>query len=368
MREDSSSFAAQAVNPQFGSEPVEGRIFLDRTHLYFQAPQASLQIRLPQLQVDLSELESGRVCFRDEQAPEWEIYTFETAVLESGPLRQQTHTRLQIRAFKSQGELKRRLKVVLYFLAGFAALALVVTLLTGIMVRSLVARIPVQWEQQLGDEVMAELKEEVVIIQDRALQAKLDRAVTPLLKSFPTNGIKYTFYLVQHPLPNAFALPGGHVLVHTSLIELADRPEEIAGVVAHEVAHVTQKHGFRKIISAAGPYLIFRLFAGGGGGLLSVLGGGSELLVQQSFSQEYELEADAVGWQYLVAAHIDPRGLPDMLRKLKSVHDHVFHGAVEFGAFSSHPPTAKRIRRLEEKWKHLNDKSGFIDFGPEPGR
>ena len=86
------------------------------------------------------------------------------------------------------------------------------------------------------------------------------------------------------------------------MLELADRPEEVAGVVAHELAHVTQKHGFRKIISDAGPYLIMKIFFGGASGTAGVLGGSSQLLVRQSFSQEYELEADEVGWQYLVAA------------------------------------------------------------------
>jgi predicted Zn-dependent protease len=70
------------------------------------------------------------------------------------------------------------------------------------------------------------------------------------------------------------------------------------------------------MISAAGPFLIFRTFLGGNS--TSLLGAGSELLVTQGFSQEYELEADAVGFQYLVAAHIDPRGLAEMLGKLEA--------------------------------------------------
>jgi beta-barrel assembly-enhancing protease len=170
-------------------------------------------------------------------------------------------------------------------------------------------------------------------------------------------------------MPNAFALPGGHVMVNDSLINMASKPEELAGVIAHEVAHVTEKHGFRKIISEAGPYLIVRVFLGGSRGTAGALGGSSQLLVRQSFSQEYELEADDVGWKYLVAAKIDPRGLADMLKKLQAAQDRMGFGHFDLGAFSSHPATVKRVQRLDAKWNKLKDKSGFITYEqPEPSR
>jgi len=155
-------------------------------------------------------------------------------------------------------------------------------------------------------------------------------------------------------------------LVTAPLLEMAERPEEIAGVVAHEIAHVTRKHGFRKIIAATGPYLIFKVFLGGGAGLLGILGDSSELLVNQSFSQEYELEADSVGWDYLVAAHIDPRGLPDMLRKLEVEQQKVMRAEPAFHAFSSHPATEKRLKVLDAKWKKLKNKSAFVPSAEFP--
>jgi predicted Zn-dependent protease len=118
---------------------------------------------------------------------------------------------------------------------------------------------------------------------------------------------------------------------------------------------------FRQVISAMGPALLFQIFMGSQGGLVGVLGAGSQLLMAQSFSQEYELEADAVGWNYLVAAHIDPRGLTDVLRKLQAEEEKEF-GDMEIAALRSHPKTQKRIDRLEARWKKLKQKSGFIEF------
>jgi len=288
------------------------------------------------------------------------ICTFDSRILQNATLKLQPNTRNQIRELESPGELKRRLTVTFALLAGFGIVALVASILTSIMVRALVAKIPAEFEQQVGDDLMAQLKQHATLIQDPKMIANLDRAVAPLINSLPTNKIQYKFYLMVEPMPNAFALPGGHVLVTTRLMEIADRPEQIAGVVAHELAHVSQKHGFRKIFSSLGPYLIFRVFLGNSAGVLGIIGESSELLVNQSFSQEYELEADDVGWKTLVAAHIDPRGLADMLRKLQNEEQKLRASMPQLHAFSSHPAIQKRIARLEEKWTKLKDKSGFV--------
>src|SRR6185369_4318128 len=97
-------------------------------------------------------------------------------------------------------------------------------------------------------------------------------------------------------------------VVNTGLLRMIDRPEELLGVLAHETAHVTQKHIERKLISAAGPLVIMGGLLQSGNQLVELLGAGSALVMIQGFSQEYETEADDKGWQYLVRAHINPDG------------------------------------------------------------
>jgi Zn-dependent protease with chaperone function len=379
------TFAAYACHASLGDQPATGTISFDGWRLRFESAAVPLahpmgegsgeraglvlEIPLVRLEIELAEGDGdGCVYFRDPQLPDWSLHTFDQNILEQRPLLQQTHTRNQIRAARGRGELKRALKITAAFIAGFALIAMFTSIFMGIMVRSLVAKIPQEWEQELGDKVMQEVSDHEILIRDPKLQAQLDRAVAPLLKVLPPSAPHFKFHLVQNHIPNAFALPGGHVLVHTALIELADRPEELAGVLSHELAHVTLKHGFRKLISAAGPYLVFRLFLRDGSGMLGMLGDSSQLLVRQSFSQAYELEADDAGWQYLLAARIDPRGMTDMLLKLKGIQDNRQAGGLQIEAFSSHPPTFKRIQRLEAKWNRLKDKTGFIDFeNPQPG-
>jgi beta-barrel assembly-enhancing protease len=357
------AFEAYVTHPSLGDEVAWGRIVFEGWKLRFESEGIMLAIPLVKLEI-ARDSDQGGLAFWNSQDEEWVVHTLQEEILAQAPLLQQPHTRHQIQGLQGSMELTRRFKIIGVFLAGFVGLALGVSALMGMMVSAVVARVPVEWEQEFGDKVMAELREKETFVEDAKMQTNLLRAVAPLLATVPTNALGFKLYLMKHPLPNAFALPGGHVVVTTSLMDLADRPEEIAGVIAHEVAHVNKKHVFRKIISSSGPYILCRLFMRDNSGLLGVLAGSSQLLVAQSFSQEYETEADDVGWQYLVNAHIDPRGLPDMLRRLQSEYESMHLGNLMPQAFSSHPATDKRIRRLQAKWETLKDKSGFVQYEP----
>jgi predicted Zn-dependent protease len=359
-------FVAHASHPSFGEQTAEGRIGFDRWHMHFESDFGTFQIPISQLQIHKANGKGEPIYLGDPAQPDLSIHTFDNRVLRLRTLLDAAQTRVQLKEIHRQGEAKRNIKITAGFIVGCIVVAIVATASVRLMVRALVSRIPPKFEQDLGDKFFAELQQEETFIQDTNLQAKVDLAVTPLMASLPTNRIHFQFHIMEMPLANAFALPGGHVVVTTGLLKLVGRPEELAGAVAHEIAHVTQKHMFRQRISQMGPALVFQLFFGGQGGLVGALGMGSQYLMAQSFSQEYELEADSVGWNYLIKAHIDPRGMIDILRKLKDEEDKERISAMEIAALRSHPTTQKRILRLEEKWKKLKQKSGFIEFEGQP--
>src|SRR6266576_2663167 len=311
---------------------------MDRWTFHFQSDVARVEIPMARLQAGFGEGEDERIYFSDPAHPEWNIFTTDQSILENRCLADNSSVRDQLGRVAGRRELSRRLIITGWVMGACVAVAWLGSVATSVMVRSLVARIPPEMEQKMGD-ALAE----------------------PLTKTALGGKTEFKFHLLEDDDPNAFALPGGHVFVNTGLLKLADRPEEVLGAIAHEVAHVTEKHGFRKAISAAGPILIFRIFLGGG-----VLAGGSDLLVRQSFSQEYETEADDARWRLLVAANVDPRGLTEILRKFEGYEANRKHGAVMPRAFSSHPALEKRIARLEAKWKKLGRKTGFVELKPSP--
>jgi predicted Zn-dependent protease len=142
-------------------------------------------------------------------------------------------------------------------------------------------------------------------------------------------------------------------------LKAARRPEEVAGVLAHELAHVTQKHGFRKIIESAGLMATIQFLFGDASGMLGVITESSRYLLNQKFSRDFEREADDVGWDCLVVARIDPRGMIDFFKtlKLEQEKSNVPVDAVSF--LSTHPPTKERIGRLEKKWAEMKEKEQF---------
>jgi len=356
------TFEARALHPDLANDAIVGTIRFTDVALCFESPSAVLEIPVDRLLAEIEETGSERVFFSDPMQPGLQISSSDASVVEVQGIAQLTLLREQRNARLTRREILRRTKLVFGFVAGCALLWWLVLLVTGLMVRSVVNRITPEFEKEYGDSLFQDLTREMALVDDTNQSAQVATMVAPLLRALPPNRTRWQFHVVTNESPNAFALPGGHIVVCTGLLSLAERPEEVVGAIAHEVAHVTQKHGFRERIASAGPILIFQVFLRGRGGALGTLAGGSALLVTQSFSQEYETEADETGWRYLVAANIDPRGLTGVLSKLKDYEASQKGVHLVPQAFQSHPGLEKRIARLEARWKKLSRKSGFIEL------
>lgn len=356
------TFEGFAFHPDFGTEAVAGTIYFSMLSLTFRSGEMVLEIPLRQLSVRVEE-SAERVIFHDSNQPELVITTCDLSVLELTSIPQLAQLSEQVTGKLVRRELGRRIKIAVGFCAGCALVFWLGMLAIGVMVRSIVARVPAEVERQHGEAVIKELGLDFATHTNEALQ--LTAIAEPLLKAVP-GGQKWEFHVAEIDMPNAFALPGGHIVVTTGMLAFVEKPEELLGVVAHEMAHVIRKHNLRMQIAAAGPLLVLDVFLRGRSGTMGVMAGGSALLVAQSFSQEYEKEADEVGWDYLVAANIDPRGMIESFRKLKEWEAKSNERDVLPKAFRSHPDLDKRIARLESKWRRLRTKSGFRELDPLP--
>jgi predicted Zn-dependent protease len=232
----------------------------------------------------------------------------------------------------------------------------------SLMVDALVARVPPKWEQDWGKEGLKELRDATPFVETSARLTALNSVTAPLSNVIVLGTNTLSFFIAEDEEPNACALPGGYVVVNTGLLEMVERPEELLGVIAHEVAHVKLKHNLRHVIAGAGPFVLFGVLMGGQGGVVGVLGDTTELVVQSGFSQEYETEADDEGWRILLAANVDPRGMADIFRKFEALEQKLNPDGDGLQAFSTHPATKERIARLEKKWRKLKKKDGFADL------
>jgi predicted Zn-dependent protease len=158
--------------------------------------------------------------------------------------------------------------------------------------------------------------------------------------------------IVQNPTINAFAVPGGVVGVHNGLLLYADTEQELAGVLAHELAHLSQRHFVRSVEQArqntvptlAGMLAGLVLMGAGSGdaGLAAIMATqAANLESRLRFSRENEAEADRVGMQTLVQADMDPNALPEMFERMQRSMRYMGDRPPEF--LLSHPVTEKRI-------------------------
>jgi hypothetical protein len=268
-------FEAELFHPGLGYELVKGRIFLESDALMFRSEATSVEIPVAQLLVEMDGA-NGRIYFRDQNVTGLSIFTTDESILDARGFGQPGAIRRRLEQAGSQNELKRRLRVMAYAAVGCLLLGWLGVLATHFMVRSLVAKVPPEWEQKFGAEEIADLKGEALLLNDSNRVAKLAALAAPLLQVVPGSD-DFKFYIEKNEDPNAFALPGGYIVVNTGLLNLADN-DEVLGVIAHELAHVTQKHHARKIISSAGPLIIFGTFMGSRG-MMSLIGEGSALML-----------------------------------------------------------------------------------------
>jgi Zn-dependent protease with chaperone function len=352
-------FEASLFHPDFGSEPVGGRLLVGAAQLQFQAEAVSIDIPLAALEVEFENAGKG-IFFYDSSRPEIKIFTLDQSILRQPPI--QRHP--QVAFLLGRRELTRALRLTSCFVAGCVVIVWLGSLATSAMVRVIAGRIPMEWEQKIGSGEIEKLRQRGRLLNDSNDVAQLTALAAPLIQVLPAARRDVKFYISDDPTPNAAALPGGHVVVNAGLLRMADQPEELLGVLAHELAHQTQRHVLRRAVGAAGPVVIFGLFLHSQNGIGNLLTLGSGLMVFQGFSQDYETEADNMGWSYLLAANIDPRGMIRAFQKLEKAQGKL--GSRAFGpqALQSHPATEKRIARLENKWKKLARKSDFSVLPP----
>lgn len=169
-------------------------------------------------------------------------------------------------------------------------------------------RVPVAQERQMGEVLFARTKAGLTLIEGppaqmvREIGAKLTQG----------SAYQYEFYVARDDSVNAFAMPGGFVVVHSGLLALASTPEEVAGVLAHEVSHVENRHSLRAMIRGAGLTALLRLAFGDAGGLTGI----ANDLTSLKFSRDDEAQADRDGLAALVKAGIRPQGMRDFFRKM----------------------------------------------------
>lgn len=220
-------------------------------------------------------------------------------------------------------------------------------------------------ERQMGESLMRWLRQNELIVTDPLVQSYIHSLGYRLVANSDETRQPYTFFVVNDPSINAFAAPGGFIGVHTGLILTTQSESELAGVMAHEIAHITQKHMSRTIASASkqrlttAVALLAAVLIGQNvpqlteAAIATTLAANAQL--QINFTRAHEKEADYIGIKTLANAGFDPNGMPAFFERMQKATRFYGNELPEF--LRTHPVSVSRIADSRNRARNIHVKT-----------
>ncbi len=199
--------------------------------------------------------------------------------------------------------------------------------------------------------------------QNAEIQAYVDRLGQQLAAKSELPELKWTFTVLDSEIINAFALPGGYVYISRGLLALADTEDQLAGVIGHEIGHVTARHAANRYSAAVGTSIgltgaaiLAEVFLGSGTGqIIQQAGGAAAQGFLASYSRDQELQADSLGVRYLSRTDYNSQAMAGFLDKMDQEAALIAKLRGEaprgFSYFDTHPPTQERVQKATEEAK-----------------
>ena len=216
-------------------------------------------------------------------------------------------------------------------------------------------------ERRLGERIMAEIRRDTSYLDDAEIRDYVNALGNRLAARSDSPRQEFEFFVVRDPMINAFALPGGFIGLHTGLLLTAQSESEVAGVLAHEIAHVTQRHIARMIGQQSQSQLLsiaalaVAILAARSNSQVSeaaiAFGTAGAIQSQLNFSREAEREADRLGLQMLERAGFDPRGMSTFFERLQRATRIQEGGAPSY--LRTHPLTFERIGDIQNRVERM---------------
>ena len=222
----------------------------------------------------------------------------------------------------------------------------------------MVEKIPIEWEVTVGQSILKMLP--VAQKPDPEVLKVLQDTVDFLKESLPGNPYDLKVYILPVEQVNALALPGGPIVIFEGLIDKAESPEELAGVLAHEIQHILLRHSTRGILRNLAKSMLVTLFLGDVNSVMERIIQLAGQLETLGLSREMEAEADQKGMELILAANIDPHGMIRIFKKL--MQEDFSQKKLPKGKpvseendlssyFSTHPSSQNRLARLEKQMR-----------------
>ncbi len=354
-------FEATALSPKFPRGRKSGTLELINGALCFRDVDNTIS-GLPLKGGKITQGGAGNryIYFTHPSYPDLTFYTDDRSILNHADIKFDQEHSASGKKIKNNHRLA--LALVYTFLGIIVALVLSLFIFRGAIVEHVASLLSPAQEQEIASQMRESAIAGKTIVTDTSIQHRLEMITTPLVNAVDNKEFKFSFTIIEDETLNAYALPGGAIIIHSGLIQKAKTAEEVAGVLAHEISHVTRRHHIRGIIGNMGLYMLVRGFLGDIAGVSAEIATVGATLGSLKYSRDFEIEADESGWKLLNKAGIDPKGMIAFFETMKKEQ-----GAAQISDFiSTHPGTEERIRNLKEKKEEhgaiINFRFNFDDF------
>jgi len=203
-------------------------------------------------------------------------------------------------------------------------------------------------EQKLGKKLSENIEKKYEVVEDLNQNSLLREIGNKLAEASEMSEMKFHFKILKKEGPNAFSIPGGYVYVTHDLFDYTQSDEELAGILAHEIAHIIHNHALKQTRDNT-KYTLLTILAVllTGEPDVGVLGKLTTITLLNQYSREYEEEADLTAIDLLIKTGYNPVGFLTFLERLYSRE--MFRPEVELGIFQTHPETEYRINYVRDK-------------------
>lgn len=251
----------------------------------------------------------------------------------------------QVAHFNLPGRRQRRLKLA-FFAALFTIGFTLALYFWGIpaLASMLAPHVPLSWEERMGEAIVDQWIPQENRCKGESQSAMIKDLVKKLTAPLPNAPYRFRVIVVNHPLVNAFAVPGGTTVIFRGLLERTQTAEELAAVLAHELQHNLQRHATRSILQDASMGLLLSALTGDATGGIAFGLQSAKTLGLMHYSRQNEEEADREGMRMLVDAGIDPEG---MIAFFEMIKKEGLEMPASLKYLSTHPLTGERIERLK---------------------
>lgn len=219
-------------------------------------------------------------------------------------------------------------------------------------------------EVEMGREAAEQAMQTIGLVDDQALQSYVQTVGQRLASQSERPNLPWTFRVLDDPTPNAFAYPGGYIFVTRGMLGLMDSEAELAGVLGHEIGHVTARHAINRISEAQVAQIglgVGSVLVPGLGELSGLVGVGLQLLFLEH-SRDDESEADALGFGYALGGGYDVREMDDVFISLDQIQQASGRSPLPTWA-STHPAPGDRVAAIQQRLQALEGPVDTLRIG-----